>query len=88
MPGVEGRSIAPQYPYPCRLGRSRDTRSHLLELSLCTVRPDPESEPNLEEQRLELALLPVRLRLDKSLLQFLQVGGWVSLAVGGCVCQC
>ena len=88
MPGVEGRSIAPQYPYPCRLGRSRDTRSHLLELSLCTVRPDPESEPNLEEQRLELALLPVRLRLDKSLLQFLQVGGWVSLAVGGGVCQC
>lgn len=71
------------------MGRSRDTRSHLLELSLCSVRPDPESEPHLEEQRLELALLPVRLRLDKGLLQFLQVGEVVqNWCDNGCTTYC
>ena len=56
-----------------RLGRGRDSRVPMIDVAFSTVRPDPESEPNLEEQRLEAAVLPFRIKLSKSLVQFMQV---------------
>jgi hypothetical protein len=41
---------------------------------MSTVRPDPEAEPHLEEMRLDAAVLPVTIRLNRALLDFLQVG--------------
>ena len=49
----------------------------MIDLTFSTVRPDPESEPNLEEQRLEMGILPFRVKLNKDLVQFMQVVGWL-----------
>ena len=46
------------------------------------VRPDPEAEPHLEENRLEVHVLPPRLQLDKDLLAFVQVVGAAVQVVG------
>jgi hypothetical protein len=43
-----------------------------LRFVLDAVRPDPEGDPGLEEYRLAVALLPLRLRLDQDLVAFLQ----------------
>ncbi len=44
----------------------------MLDMQLDVVRPDPDSEPFLEEQRLQVFILPIRLQLDKDLLEFLK----------------
>ncbi len=42
----------------------------MLEVVLHAVRPDPLREPHLEEMRLEVAALPLRLDLGSDLLAF------------------
>lgn len=53
---------------PGPAGRSMPAATVLLD----SVRPDPEAEPELEEYRLAVALLPLRLRLDQDVVTFLQ----------------
>lgn len=46
--------------------------SPMLRAALEVVRPDPDSNPGCEEHRLDVALLPLRVRLDQRLLDFLE----------------
>lgn len=56
-------------------------RAPLFTLVLDAVRPDPVSDHEVEEYRLALALLPLRLRLDQDVVAFLSsFGGAVASA--------
>lgn len=51
----------------------RDDRSQMFVVVLDTVIPDPQGAPEVPEYRLSVSLLPLRLRLDQSVVTFLQV---------------
>ncbi len=65
--GKRGQGAAAMGPVPGVVG----VRVPLLTVVQDAVRPDPVAEPNLEEFRLAVALLPLRLRLDQDVVAFL-----------------
>lgn len=46
--------------YRASASRPRDSRAMMASVQLDFVRPDPELDPELEELRLSVALLPLR----------------------------
>jgi hypothetical protein len=72
-PGAAGPPAAGAWPRAGPGAAPAGLPAPSLRFVLDSVRPDPERDPELEEYRLAVALLPLRLRLDQDLVAFLQV---------------
>ncbi|KAJ3141135.1 autophagy- protein 2 [Geranomyces variabilis] len=49
----------------------RETSSNMLQIDLSSVRPEPERAPDIEELRLKVDILPLRLHVDQDALHCL-----------------